>query len=175
MCLGDKTISIIAEIKRHFNRELLIQRKVIITTNLEKTLVCGVLSKGMILAAKMDKKRNGGEDNRCISEESVTLVRVGEDAEIGAKCFIKVGSCAVTKGNSSNGKGALLKRGDRIRGGEDGGQKKEFKWHVPIKEFDRIGFVSKGGRLYVEGKGLMVEGDGEVLVDAPDGSVISLI
>jgi len=54
--IGDETRTIVAGIKNHYEREDLMDKKVIVITNLEQKELRGIKSEGMILAAvKGDK------------------------------------------------------------------------------------------------------------------------
>jgi len=54
--LGDKVRTIVAGIKNYYEREELMDKKVIVITNLEQKELRGIKSEGMILAAVKDDK-----------------------------------------------------------------------------------------------------------------------
>ena len=54
--IGDETRTIVAGIKNHYEREELMDKKVIVITNLEQKELRGIKSEGMILAAVKDDK-----------------------------------------------------------------------------------------------------------------------
>src|SRR3989344_950470 len=54
--LGDKVRTIVAGIKNYYEREELMDKKVIVITNLEQKELRGIKSEGMILAAVNDDK-----------------------------------------------------------------------------------------------------------------------
>ncbi|MEK6932245.1 MAG: methionine--tRNA ligase subunit beta [Nanoarchaeota archaeon] len=54
--IGDETRTIVAGIKNYYKREDLMDKKVIVITNLEQRELRGIKSEGMILAAVKDDK-----------------------------------------------------------------------------------------------------------------------
>ena len=68
--IGDEVRTIVAGIKNYYDREELIDKKVIVITNLEQKELRGIKSEGMILAAVKDDK--------------VVLIKPEKDIDAGA-------------------------------------------------------------------------------------------
>lgn len=69
--IGDKIIQLVAGIKQHYKKESLLNKKIIVFTNLKPSILRGVQSEGMLLAATKDNK--------------VVLLTVDKDIGNGAK------------------------------------------------------------------------------------------
>ncbi len=69
--IGDKIIQLVAGIKQHYKKESLLNKKIIVFTNLKSATLRGVQSEGMLLAATKDNK--------------VVLLTVDKDIDNGAK------------------------------------------------------------------------------------------
>ena len=77
--IGDEVRTIVAGIKGHYEREELMDKKVVVITNLEQRELRGIKSEGMILAAVKDDK--------------VMLITPDEDIKEGAIvqwCYKKI-------------------------------------------------------------------------------------
>jgi len=70
--IGNEIRTVIAGIKKHYSKEELIGKKVIIFTNLEQKELRGVKSEGMILAADQG------------NDEKVVLLTIEKDIENGS-------------------------------------------------------------------------------------------
>src|SRR3989344_1128572 len=53
--IGEKKLQLVAGIKKHYDKEYLIGKKVIVFVNLEEAMIRGVKSQGMLLAAQKDE------------------------------------------------------------------------------------------------------------------------
>jgi methionyl-tRNA synthetase len=69
--IGSEERSLVAGIKKHYTKEELIGKKIIVIANLEPAELRGVLSEGMLLAAS--------------DKDNVVLATVDKDIESGAK------------------------------------------------------------------------------------------
>ena len=68
--IGEKIIQLVAGIRQHYTKDKLIDKKIIVFTNLKPVELRGVKSEGMLLAAE-------GKD--------VSLLTVDKDAKVGSK------------------------------------------------------------------------------------------
>lgn len=68
--VGGKQITLVAGIKKHYKKEKLPGKKIVVVTNLRPTTIKGVTSEGMLLAA--------------VKGENVKLVTVDGDVEVGS-------------------------------------------------------------------------------------------
>ena len=68
--IGGKQITLIAGIKKHYKKEKLPGKKIVVVTNLRPTTIRGVASEGMLLAA--------------VKGDKVNLVTVDSGAEVGS-------------------------------------------------------------------------------------------
>ncbi|MFH1236945.1 MAG: hypothetical protein V1648_00895 [Candidatus Aenigmatarchaeota archaeon] len=68
--VGGKQITLVAGVKNHYEKEKLAGKKIVVLTNLRPTLIKGVTSEGMLLAA--------------VKNDTVHLVTVDKGAEVGA-------------------------------------------------------------------------------------------
>jgi methionine--tRNA ligase beta chain len=71
--IGSDEKQLVAGIKKHYSKEELVGKKIIVIDNLEPAVLRGVKSEGMLLAASDSSKEN------------VVLVTVDKDIESGAK------------------------------------------------------------------------------------------
>ncbi|MCX6817638.1 MAG: hypothetical protein NTU57_02150 [Candidatus Aenigmarchaeota archaeon] len=68
--IGGKQITLVAGVKNHYDKEKLAGKKIVVLTNLRPTLIKGVTSEGMLLAA--------------VKGDNIHLVTVDKGAEVGA-------------------------------------------------------------------------------------------
>ncbi len=69
--IGGKQITLVAGLKKHYKREKLPgKRRIVVVTNLRPTLIKGITSEGMLLAA--------------VNGENVKLVTIDGDIEVGS-------------------------------------------------------------------------------------------
>lgn len=71
--LGDKTQTVVSGLVPYYTEEQLQDKKIILFTNLEPRKIRGIESKGMVLAAVSEDKKN------------VKLLQPDEDIELGAR------------------------------------------------------------------------------------------
>ena len=71
--IGEEERNLVAGIKKHYSKEELVGKKIVVIANLEPAVLRGVKSEGMLLAASDSSK------------EKVVLVTVDKDIESGAK------------------------------------------------------------------------------------------
>lgn len=71
--VGEDEKQLVAGIKKHYSKEELVGKKIVIIANLEPAVLRGVKSEGMLLAASDSSKKK------------VVLVTVDKDIESGAK------------------------------------------------------------------------------------------
>jgi len=69
--IGSEEKQLVAGIKGHYTKEELVGKKIVVIANLEPTVLRGVKSEGMLLAAS--------------DKEKVVLITVDKDIESGAK------------------------------------------------------------------------------------------
>jgi methionyl-tRNA synthetase len=68
--IGGKQITLIAGIKKNYEKDELIGKKIIVLTNLEPAMIKGIRSEGMLLAA--------------VKNDDVSLLTVDKDIPIGS-------------------------------------------------------------------------------------------
>jgi len=68
---GEHDIQLVAGLKEHYKKDELIGKKIIVVKNLQPTLIRGIESQGMLLAA--------------VFQDKVVLLTVDKDIEVGAK------------------------------------------------------------------------------------------
>jgi methionine--tRNA ligase beta chain len=68
--VGGRQITLIAGIKRDYEKDELIGKKIIVLTNLEPVMIKGIKSEGMLLAA--------------IGKDKVSLVTIDRDISVGS-------------------------------------------------------------------------------------------
>jgi len=68
---GESDIQLVAGLKQHYKKDQLVNQKVIIIKNLEPSVIRGIESQGMILAA--------------VNKDKVTLISPNQDIESGSK------------------------------------------------------------------------------------------
>ena len=71
--VGEEEKTIVAGVKKHYTKEELVGKKIVVLTNLEPVVLRGVKSEGMLLAASDDSK------------EKVVLLTSDKDIESGSK------------------------------------------------------------------------------------------
>jgi methionine--tRNA ligase beta chain len=69
--IGEDERTIVAGVKKHYTKEELVGKKIVVLANLEPAVLRGVKSEGMLLAAS--------------GEDSVVLLSVDKDIESGSK------------------------------------------------------------------------------------------
>lgn len=68
---GEHDLQLVAGLKQHYKKDQLVNKKVIVFRNLEHSVIRGIESQGMILAA--------------VYKDKVTLISPENDIEIGSK------------------------------------------------------------------------------------------
>ena len=74
--IGEDERTIVAGVKKHYTKEELVGKKIVVLANLEPAVLRGVKSEGMLLAAS--------------GEDSVVLLSVDKDIESGSFLFFAI-------------------------------------------------------------------------------------